>query len=434
LSAAHYNMGFALEQLGELDLAWEAYDRARRLAPDALDATARLAGLAARRGEHGAARALADEVLARDPRHALAASSHVVVDLAEKNYAAAERRARAVAADPATAPQARISATNFVADALDGQGRTHEAFALYTEANNELRALFRNRFEGSGHETGRPIARRLAREFAALPAQSWSTPPPAPLGDAAGFVFLMGFPRAGTTLLGQILASHSKTVVIEEKPLLGAALTEFILKPEGLSRLAALPADQLREHRDLFWRAIRNETTETAGRLVVDQTPLNTLHLPAIAKLLPEARIVFALRDPRDVVLSCFRRLFTLNAYVYEFLSLDGAAHFYDETMRLALAYRERLALPVHEVRNEDVVAGLEIQARGLCDFLGLAYEPAMLEFAAAAKSRRIATPSAMQVTRGISGEGIGHWRLYEKEMTPALPIVAPWVERFGYG
>ncbi|HUO90348.1 MAG TPA: sulfotransferase [Rhizomicrobium sp.] len=432
---AHYNMGFALEQLGELDLAWEAYQRSRTLDPGLVDATARLAGLAARRGDRAEARALAEQVLARDPRHAVAVFSHVMADLAEGNFAEAERRARAVAADPATAAQARISAMNFVADALDGQGRPDEAFALYAEANRELKALFRNRYEGSGRETGRQIAQRLAREFDALPAQSW-TPPASPhprVGDAAGFVFLMGFPRAGTTLLGQILAGHPQVVTIEEKPLLGAALTEFILKPGGLSRLAALPEDEIRAQRELFWRAIRNETESTAGKLIVDQTPLNSLHLPVIAKLLPEAKAVFALRDPRDVVLSCFRRLFGLNAYVYEFLSLDGTATFYDETMRLAARFRDRLALPVLEVRNEDVVADFRKQARALCDFLGLEYDAAMQEFAAAARSRRIATPSAMQVTRGISSEGIGHWRAYEKQLAGVMPIIAPWVERFGY-
>jgi tetratricopeptide (TPR) repeat protein len=428
---AHYNMGFALEQLGELDLAWEAYQRASRLNPGLADATARLAGLAARRGDHAEARALADRVLARDPRHAVAAFAHIVTDLAERNFAAAETRAHAVADDPATTAQARVSATNFIADALDGLGRYDDAFRYYAAANSELKTLFRARFEGGGRETGRQIARRLQGEFAGLP--TLAGPTPSPVGDAAGFVFLMGFPRAGTTLLGQILASHPKVVTIEEKPLLGAALTEFILKPGGLSRLAGLSRDEIARQRDLFWRAVRNETEDTGGRIIVDQTPLNTLHLPVIAKLVPEAKVVFALRDPRDVVLSCFRRLFGLNAYVYEFLSLEGAAHFYDETMRLATQYRERLALPVRDIRNEDLIADLPAQARTLCDFLGLAYDPAMQEFAAAARSRRIATPSAMQVTRGLSSEGVGHWRHYEKQMVEVMPIIAPWVERFGY-
>jgi hypothetical protein len=246
-------------------------------------------------------------------------------------------------------------------------------------------------------------------------------------------VFLVGFPRAGTTLLGQILASHPEIVTLEEKPLLGAALTEFILKPGGLARLAALSREEIAAQRDFFWRAVRHEAAHTEGRLIVDQTPLHSLHLPVIARLFPSARIILALRDPRDVVLGCFRRLFGLNAYNYELLSLDGVARFYDATMSLAMQYRERLPLTVLEVRNEDVVADFQKEAQALCDFLGLAYDAAMQDFAAGARKRRIATPSATQVARGLSSEGIGHWRHYERQMAGVMPIIAPWVERFGY-
>jgi len=433
---AHYNEGFACEQLGELDLAWACYERALQSAPNMIDATARLASLASRRGDRAQARALADRVLAAEPRHTIAAFAHIVCDLAEGKFAQAEQRARAVAQDPAVIPQAHVNAVSFVADALDGQGRYAEAFASYAQANDGLRALFKNRFEGAGGlETGRALARRLAREFAALPASSWQPqePPPALPFGAAGAVFLMGFPRAGTTLLGQILAAHSRIATIEEKPLLGEGLEAFIRKPGGLAQLAKLPRGEIERHRRLFFEHARNEGVALEGRVVVDQTPLNTLHLPLIAKLFPDARIVFALRDPRDVVLSCYRRLFVVNAYVYEFLTLDGTARFYDETMSLAQTFRSSLPPAVLDIRNEDLVADFEGQTRRLCDFLGLAYEDAMADFARGAKARRIATPSAMQVTKGLKSDSIGHWRNYETQMAPVLPVLAPWVERYGY-
>ena len=436
LAAAYYNEGFACEQLGELELAWASYERALQRAPDMIDATARLASLASRRGDRAQARALADRVLAVEPRHAIAAFAHIVCDLAEGKFPEAEQRARAVAEDPAAIPQAHINAVSFVADALDGQGRHAEAFACYTQANDGLRALFKDRFEGAGGlETGRALARRLAREFAALPASSWQPqePPPALPFGAAGAVFLMGFPRAGTTLLGQILAAHSRIATIEERPLLREGLGTFIQKPGGLAQLAKLPRGEIERHRRLFFEHAREEGAALEGRVVVDQTPLNTLHLPLIAKLFPDARIVFALRDPRDVVLSCYRRLFVVNAYVYEFLTLDGTARFYDETMSLAQAFRRDLPPAVLDIRNEDLVADFEGRTRRLCDFLGLAYEDAMADFARGAKARRIATPSAMQVTKGLKSDSIGHWRNYETQMAPVLPVLAPWVERYGY-
>ena len=187
-------------------------------------------------------------------------------------------------------------------------------------------------------------------------------------------------------------------------------------------------------YRTLYWRNVAREAGEApAGRVVVDQTPLNTIHLPLIARLFPGAIIVFALRDPRDVVLSCFRRLFALNRYVYEFLSLSRTAQFYDATMQIAELAREKLPLNFHHLRNEDLVADFETRTRALCAAIGLDWDPAMAGFAGDSRARAVATPSATQIARGISAEGIGKWRHYEKEMAKVLPPLQPWVRRFGY-
>lgn len=431
-AAAHYNEGFALEQLAELELAWNAYRRAVTLAPAMADASARLAGLAARRGDNAEARDWANRALAIDATNRTAQLAHVAVDLAEKNFESAGQRARAVAADPASGQQVRASAENYLADALDGLGRPAEAFEAYRRANDILSKEFEIRFRGV--ERGRTLAQRLAREFEAVEPDGWGPIAPAPLGGAAGLIFLMGFPRSGTTLLGQILGSHSSVETILEKPLLGPALDDFVNQPGGFGRLAALSPSKVAQHRRTFLERVRNEGVDMTGKYIVDQTPLNTLHMPVITKLFPEAKIVFALRDPRDVVFSCFRRLFAPNPYVYEFLSLDGAAHFYDEVMSLASRYRATLGPTLIDVRNEDVIADFEGQCRALCSFLNITYSENMRNFAARAeRSARIATPSATQVARGITGDGVGQWRRYERQMAPLMPILTPWVRKFGY-
>ena len=432
---AYYNKGIAHEQIGELKAASSAYRNALQRDPKIADALARLAGLEARRGQHSDARALADRALAIMPKHAIAEFAHIVSDLAEKEFADAERRARKVIQEPATNAQARANAQSFLGDALDGQGRFGEAFACYTHANSALKEIFREPYERAGKETGRKLARRLSQEFNAIAKDAWQTPSPFPVpNDAAdGLAFLVGFPRAGTTLLGQILAAHSRVATIIERPLLGMALREFIQTRGGLGRLSALSPKDIERHRQQFWRNVQILGVPVQGKILVEQTPLNTLHLPLIAKLFPGAKIVFALRDPRDVVLSCYRRLFVINDYVYEFLTLDGTAHFYDETMALASQYRDRLPLSVLDVSNEDLVADFDGQTRRLCDFLGLAFEDSMRGFARSAAARQIATPSAIQVLKGVSGEGVGHWRNYQDQLEPVLPILAPWVDRFGY-
>ena len=430
---AYYNKGLAHEQLGELAPATLAYRTALQVDPNIVDAQARLAGLLSRRGQHAEARQFADRALTLNPKHAIAEFAHIVSDLAEKKFADAERRARKVIEEPLTTAQARANARGFLGDALDGQRRFKDAFECYVHANEDLTNIFRDQF--ASKETGAKLARRLEQDFRAIPEERWRPPHilPAMDGAADGLVFLVGFPRAGTTLLGQILASHSRVTTVVERPLLGSALREFVEKPAGLQHLSTLAQRELEGHRARFWQNAQTLGISVRNKVLVEQTPLNTLHLPVIAKLFPEAKIVFALRDPRDVVLSCFRRLFVLNDYVYEFLTLEGTAKFYDATMKLAQLYRDRLPLALIDVRNEDLVADFEGQTRELCEFIGLPFEDTMRDFANSAGKRHIATPSALQVSRGISPEGIGHWRNYRDQLDPVLPLLVPWVERFGY-
>jgi Flp pilus assembly protein TadD len=434
-AAAHYNLGCAQEFMGELEAAWSAYARASELDPSLVDAAARRAGLAARRGDHAEAHALAGAVLRRDPSNTLTRLALALADLSQKNFTAAETQARAVLDTQGTPQQQRASAMGQLADALDGQGRTAEAFALYTQTNGLLRTIFRQRFAGPGKETGRQIAARLAHEFAAIAPVRWREIPQAPRdNDALGLAFIVGFPRSGTTLLAQILGSHPGVVTVEERPVLHESITQYSLRIGGLGDLATISAEAMARQRAYFWANLRARGIPTSGRMIVDQTPINTIHLPIIAKLFPEAKIIFAMRDPRDVVLSCFRRMFALNPYVYEFLTLNGSAHFYDEVMRLDRLYRANLQQERFEIRNEDLIADFEARTRALCAFVGLEWNESMLNFSRRAKARRIATPSALQLRDGIRSDGVGHWRAYAGQLAPVLPVLAPWAAAFGYG
>jgi hypothetical protein len=118
---------------------------------------------------------------------------------------------------------------------------------------------------------------------------------------------------------------------------------------------------------------------------------------------------------------------------MYPLLTLQGAAAFYDAVMRLTEIYRDVLILPQHLVRYESLVEDFEGTARAACDFLGLEWDQGLLDFAARARTRGISTPSAAQVARGLNREGQGAWRRYRDQMAPVLPILDPWVRRFGY-
>ena len=181
----------------------------------------------------------------------------------------------------------------------------------------------------------RPLdeARRLADWFRRADAAEWRGAPASPPG-APRHAFLIGFPRSGTTLLEKALASHPGAVSLEEIDCLGEAGRDLLADPGQLSALASIDEGEAGRRRTLYWTRVRERLGEDlAGKTLVDKMPLHTLALPVIAKLFPDAVILFALRDPRDVVLSCFRRRFRQNAAMAEFLTLEGAAHYYDAVM-----------------------------------------------------------------------------------------------------
>jgi hypothetical protein len=252
-------------------------------------------------------------------------------------------------------------------------------------------------------------------------------------GDAREHVFLVGFPRSGTTLLEQVLASHPDVVALEEQDTLAEATKAYLAHPSDVERLPQASPDELAHLRADYWERVRRFGAQPQERVFVDKLPLNTLKLPVIARLFPRAKILFAWRDPRDVVLSCFRRRFKLNPSMYQLLTLEGAADFYDAVMGAAHAFRQKLPLTELVVRHERLVDSFDREARAVCDFLGLEWSDAVRDFADRTLDRAINTPSAAQLGRGLSSEGVGHWRNYSVELAPVLPVLNGWAERFGY-
>jgi hypothetical protein len=194
-----------------------------------------------------------------------------------------------------------------------------------------------------------------------------------------------------------------------------------------------LSGDALAPWRQAYWKRVSEAGITPSTPVFLDKMPLNAVFLPLIAKLFPNAKILFALRDPRDVVLSCFRRRFGMNAGMYEFTSLETTAAYYGAVMRLVDIYREKLALEVLEARHESLVADFETEAERICAFLGLEFRREMQDFAARAQGQNIDTPSSPQLARGLSDRGLDQWRRYAPQLQPVLPWLAPFAQRFGY-
>ncbi|HET7084035.1 MAG TPA: sulfotransferase [Rhizomicrobium sp.] len=424
----HFGRALALEDLSELDAARAALETVVRLDPAQAEALARLALLAVQRGDSRSARGLATKALAINPKESTARIALAQAALEEKDLAVAEVQVSALVRDQGLGTVNRAYAMSLAGDILDAQDRCPEAFAAYAASKALQRDLYAPQM--TGLESVAMREQRLADYFARADAADWREPPqPVPHSH----VFLVGFPRSGTTLLEQVLAAHPDVMAMEERTCLMDSAAEFFGSDAGLDRLAGLSGAGLEPWRQAYWKRVAEAGLSPSKPVFLDKMPLNAVVLPLIAKLFPGAKILFALRDPRDVVLSCFRRRFAMNAGMYEFTGLETAAAYYGAVMRLMRIYRDKLSLDLFVARHESLLADFDAEAGRLCDFLGLEFRDEMRAFAARARDQNIDTPSSAQVAQGLSGRGLAQWRRYRAQLAPVLPWLEPFVSQFGY-
>jgi len=433
MAPAHANKGNALIALGLLGRARQSHLRALEYDPGNFVATAALASIATQRGEHDEARRWAEQALSAAPGYPDAVMSLAAAELAAGETAKAEALLQRVIVDTRASRTDKARAAGLLGDVADAAGRYTEAFDLYAACNEALRGVY-GRFAG-GNMLG--YVRELTAALERIDASVWSARPDldlaAGVSEARGHVFLMGFPRSGTTLLEVALDGHPQIASAEELELLTEGVLRYMREPLNLEPLVNAGEHELAGLRQAYWQRVRSAGIDTAGKVFIDKHPLNTQKLPLITRLFPQAKILFAVRDPRDVVLSCFRRRFKMNHAMYELLTLPGAARYYDAVMRLAAVIRPVIGNPWRTVRYETVVAQFAGEMRGICEFIGVPWVNDLENFAQRVQAREHATPSTAQLSRGLVNTATNHWRHYEAQIAPLLPVLEPWIERFEY-
>ncbi len=427
---AHNNLGNVLVDLGERQEALRSYQRAAALDPQYADPAAGLAGIAEEEHRLDDARGLAARALRLAPQNVPARLTLARVMVRQDDAAGAAAILEALLGSNTLSVTNRILAQGALGDAYDRLGQYREAFAAFTRANALQHEQCAAVIAGDrGPLTPASIA-RLRAYVARIDLNEWS---PAPQSTPAP-VFLVGFPRSGTTLLDQILASHPEVTTLEERDTLLDATNELMGPEADYERWADLPAQTIERLRGLYWQRVRAACSGApAGRVFIDKQPLNAVLLPLIYRLFPTARIILALRDPRDVVLSCYQQRFGINAAMYQLLRLDTAAAYYDAVMSLVELCRGKLPLRFHAVKYEQVVTSLEATMRSALAFLELDWHQGLYRYAETASKRTINTPSAAQVVRPLYASACGRWRNYSEFLKPCFPVLMPWVDAFGY-
>ncbi len=371
-SELHLSVAHSLKTMGRPQEAIEAYRRAAQVRPNYGDAYWSLANLKTYR--------FTDEEIAR-MRAQQQSDSLSSVDRFHLSFA--------------------------LGKALEDRGEYAESFAMYARGNE----IKRREAVYDSNELERTLLAQeevCTREFFAA-RRGW--------GCAAGDpIFIVGLPRAGSTLIEQILASHSLiegTMELADIPRLvlrlnGREERAGLKYPKVLLELERADAQRLGENYLSDTRAYRQQAA--AKPYFIDKLPNNFRHIGLIHLLLPNAKIIDARREPMACCFSNFKQLFASGQeFTY---SLEDIARYYRAYIRVMAHWNRVLPEKVLRVQHEDLVTNLEANVRRLLDFLGLEFEPRCLAFHE--NERSVRTASSEQVRRPIYREGLDQWRHYQ--------------------
>jgi tetratricopeptide (TPR) repeat protein len=424
---AHFNRARCLEELGRTTEALQAYSHCLSRDPKHLEAAAHYAALLEETNQPDAARPWIDQVLAHRPDHVLA--GFVAAQLAARAGEPQRALERLDGLDPKRlSPVDRAVREGRRARVLDALGRATEALEAAREGHRHLEEFDRD--AGTGGLYGTPSIRFLQDHPEAIAAlQSWSSHR---VDAGQRLVFLVGFPRSGTTLLDRMLSMHPALHVLEETNPLAPVLARVMASLAESSR--PLGVDDLADLLDQAEATLRPADLGDSG-WVIDKLPLNSAFSGWLHCLFPRARFLVAIRDPRDTCLSCYLQVFSPNPAMRHFRTLLGTAAYYDLVMGVFETQRRRILPPdrVHLQVYERLVRNPAGELQALCDFLGLDFEPAMVHPERRLAGIRIGTPSYDQVSRPIQSDRVEHWRAYAPALEPVAPILDPWVRHWGY-
>ena len=400
-------------------------------------AMARLASLHERTNRVESASALLERIRPHladgDPEvHVDASALDAALALREKDYPRAATATQALLASPNLPPSTQANARFTMAKIADKLGNRTQAMAELAIAHDiqfRLASGMAPEIAASAEEPLRIAAKWLQPEEA-----SFASTPGDPDADRSP-VFIVGFPRSGTTMLEHMLDAHPAYVSMDERIIIQCCVERMEAKgfayPNQLDRLGA---DDLQELRALYWLEAAKVATLAEGQILVDKNPLNMLRLPMIRRLFPAARIILALRHPCDVILSCYMQNFRSPAFMILCSTLERLAKSYVNAMRFWIHHQPLLCPDALLLRYEDTVGDFAAQVDRIADYLGIGERHHLADFAAhATRKGYISTPSYAQVTEPVNSRAVARWEPYRAYFEPLFPLLRPVADHWRY-
>ena len=257
------------------------------------------------------------------------------------------------------------------------------------------------------------------------------------LYNAKSPVFMLGFPRSGTTLLETILDTHKKIETLSEPNTISTVVEEIIKiaqdkdYPQYLSKLTEKDIINLQK---VYFECVENALGKPLNSQVfIDKMPLYTVYIPVIKLLFPNAKFIINIRHPLDVILSNFQQNYTLNNEMAFLFSIDDCAKRYQEVMGFLEKMENIYELDSITIRYEDLIENLSSSAKSLFNFLGVKSIPEAEKFYQHAKKKVINTPSSSQVSQPLYQASKYKWKNYQKQLSQYLLELNYFIEKYGY-
>jgi tetratricopeptide (TPR) repeat protein len=428
--------GLRSQAFGNYQMSAGYFERATREKGATADVFVTLAELYERGPRANESASLVERALSLQLDHPLSLLARARLKRMAGELEAAEKITRELLQKPSCDPQTRMRAWYELGANLDRQGRFDEAMNAFLEAKAVQRP-------GAAQPAAilEGVQARVREEEQTITAnvlQRWGKLNPE-LAPARRLAILCGHPRSGTTLLEQVLDSHPEIVSSEETHILHDEAylplsRGFAESSSVLQVLEAAAPSQLRQSRDNYFRFTERFIGKPlADKLLIDKNPALNVLIPAVVRIFPEAKFLVALRDPRDVCLSCFMQLLPMNPVSSAYLTLEGTVTQYASVMGFWQAMLPRMRNPSIEVRYEDMVHDLPAAARRVLDFLGVAWDARVLQYHEHARSKQVRSPSYADVAKPLFKSAIGRWRNYEKFLDPFQEKLARFTKAYGY-
>lgn len=422
------NLGGILQREGRFSDALEFYQRALQADPNSFDAVGGMATLLEKTYRLEEAAAIVNEGLKQAPESV--ALLLVAAKLARRDSRfeeAIEILERLKAKEPS--PEVAGEIYSILGQLYDRQYDAARAYQHIVEANRLTSLAILN------NPRPQTYLEKISLIKSTLSADLPACEDLGELGEVDSPIFLLGFPRSGTTLLEQVLDSHPALQSLEEKPTVQVVAAAYAKLTQGRkSPLASLTPSEIEGLRETYWSEVARYVERRPGTILIDKMPLSTVHAPLLWRVFPNTKFIFSVRHPCDVCLSCLMQNFGINEAMASFFTIEDTVHLYTEVMSLWQRYTTALPLRYHCVRYEDLVANLEHEARATLGFLEVEWDERVLDHTEHARRRgTINTASYHQVTQPIYQDAKYRWKRYSNEFEPYMDALRPFIKYFGY-